>query len=81
MKKIFKRHLLVQAALSIFVAIAVLTLVGCEGDEGPMETAGGKIDNAVESTGHAVTGAAETTGHAIKGAGEKTGDAVENTVK
>jgi hypothetical protein len=92
MKKISKRHLLIQAALSVIMALAVLTLISCENGEGPMQTAGEKIDNAGAATGHAVEGAVETTGHAVKTgaektggalktAGEKTGDAVENTVK
>ena len=81
MKKISKRHLLMQAALGVLAVFAVLVLVGCEGGEGPMQTAGEKIDNAAETTGHAVKGAAEKTGSAVKGAADKTGEAVENTVK
>ena len=71
MKKILKQLLLVLAAL------AVLALVGCDDDKGPMQKAGEKMDNAAEKTGEAVKGAAETTGEAVKGAAEKTGDAVK----
>jgi len=75
MKKILKRLLLV------LVALAVLALVGCDDDKGPMQTAGEKVDNAAEKTGDAVKGAAENTGDAVKGAADKTKDAVDNTVK
>jgi hypothetical protein len=71
MKKILKQLLLVP------VVLAVLALAGCDDNEGPMQTAGEKADNAAETTGHAVKGAAQTTGNAVKTGAEKTGDALK----
>lgn len=71
MKKILKQLLLVLAAL------AVLALAGCDDNEGPMQTAGEKTDNAAEKTGDAVKTGVEKTGDALKTAG----DAVKNTVE
>ncbi|MFA6185844.1 MAG: hypothetical protein WC770_01350 [Phycisphaerae bacterium] len=85
--KTFKKQLLL-----ILVALAILALVGCDDGEGPMQTAGKKVDTAAEktvdttksvaeTTGHAVKGAAEVTGDAVKGAAEATGDAVKGAAE
>ena len=79
---------ILKQLLVMFAVLAVLALVGCDNGEGPMQTAGEKIDNAAETTGHAVKTGAEKTGEAVKTGAEKTGgalktggEAVENTVK
>jgi uncharacterized protein HemX len=63
-------------ALLLAAALAVGGLYGCK-QEGPAETAGKKIDNAVEKTGEALEKAGEKTGDAL----EKAGDKIEDTVK
>jgi hypothetical protein len=79
---------ILKQLLVVFTVLALLSIAGCENGEGPMQTAGEKIDNAAETTGHAVKTGAEKTGDAVKTGAEKTGgalktsgEAVENTVK
>lgn len=75
MKKILKHLLFVLAA------IAMLALIGCDDDKGPMQKAGEKVDNAAEKTVETAKGAAEKTGDVVEGAAEKTGDAVKGAAE
>ena len=59
-------------ALLLVAALAAGSLCGCK-QEGPAETAGKKIDQAVERTGDTLTKAGEEVGKAV----EQTGDALE----
>lgn len=72
-----------HVVLLLAAVLVVGGLYGCK-QEGPAETAGKKIDEAVEKTGDAmnkagteVGKAVEKTGDALEKAGEKTGDALE----
>ncbi|MBX9964579.1 MAG: antitoxin [Burkholderiales bacterium] len=65
-----------HVALLLAAVLAVGGLYGCK-QEGPAETAGKKIDQAVEKTGDALEKAGEKTGDAL----EKAGDKIEDTVK
>lgn len=53
----------------LWLAVIAVALIGtgCK-EEGPMENAGEKIDNAAEKTAEATKKAAEKTGDAIKDA-------------
>jgi hypothetical protein len=56
------------------LAAALILLVACQKDEGPLEKTGKKVDEAIEQTADAMQGAAETTGEKLKEAGEKIQD-------
>jgi len=62
----------VCATVLISVALAGAGLSGCK-QEGPAETAGKKVDEAVDNTGKAM----EKAGEAVDKAAEKTGEALE----
>jgi hypothetical protein len=62
----------VFATILISIALAGAGLSGCK-QEGPAETAGKKVDEAVKDTGKAM----EKAGEAVDKAAEKTGDALE----
>ena len=73
MKKMIKQLLLVLAMA------AVMALAGCgDSDQGPMQTAGEKMDNAVDKTREVVGSGIEKGGEAVKGGADKTGDAVKS---
>lgn len=62
----------ILATALISLALAVAGLSGCK-QEGPAETAGKKVDEAVDNTGKAM----EKAGEAVDKAAEKTGEALE----
>ncbi len=71
------------ATMLISVALAGAGLSGCK-QEGPAETAGKKVDEAVDKTGKAMDKAGEEVGKAVEKTGdalEKAGDKVEDAVK
>lgn len=73
----------VFATILISAALAGAGLSGCK-QEGPAETAGKKVDEAVDKTGQAMEKAGEEVGKAVEKTGdalEKAGDKVEETVK
>ena len=55
----------------------LVTLVGCQRQEGPAEQAGKKIDNAMEQTGQNVDSATEKLGEKV----EKTGENIQDAAK
>jgi len=72
-----------RVALLLAAVLAIGSLYGCK-QEGPAETAGKKIDQAVEKTGDAVNKAGEEVGKAVEKTGdalEKAGDKIEDKVK
>jgi hypothetical protein len=60
------------ATVLIGIALAGAGLSGCK-QEGPAESAGKKVDEAVDNTGKAM----EKAGEAVDKAAEKTGEALE----
>lgn len=58
--------------LALMLALGLsLTLAGCDGDDGPAEKAGEKIDNAVEKAGEKVEEATDKVGDKLEEAGDK----------
>jgi len=74
---------------AVFIALVfVVSVSGCAKEEGPMEKAGKKVDEAVDATketatktGEAVKEGAVKTKEAVKEGAEKASDAVKDTTK
>lgn len=58
---------------AIWVGLMVVGLAACE-KKGPAETAGEKLDNAVEKAGNKLDNAAEKAGDKMEAAGDKIED-------
>ncbi len=70
-----KSRLTIGTAVALTALLAALA--GCQKKEGPAETAGKKIDQAVEKTGEKIDQAVEKTGEKIEEAKEKVGETLE----
>jgi len=67
------------AAVALTALLAALS--GCQKQEGPAETAGKKIDQAVEKSGEKIEEAKEKLGEKIEKAGEDLQDAAKRDEK
>lgn len=75
MKKVKFWNVSVFAAL--LVALLALPLVGCAEEQGPMEKAGEKIDDAVDEVSEDVEDVGEEVGDAVDEVGEEAQDATD----
>jgi len=68
-----------QMTIGTAVALTALpaALAGCQKQAGPAETAGKKIDQAVEKSAEKIDQAVEKTGEKIEEAKEKVGETLE----
>jgi len=66
-------------AVSAFLIMSAcfFALSGCQRQEGPLEEAGRKVDQAVENFGQPKAGPAEQVGQAVDNAVETTGQKIE----
>lgn len=69
----------ISAAVVMTAMLAVLS--GCQKQEGPAETAGKKIDQAVEKAGEKIDEVKEKAGEKIEKAGEDLQDAAKSDEK
>jgi hypothetical protein len=60
-----------KAALGGALLAMLLLIAGCESDQGPAESAGEQVDEAVEETRESVEDAVESTGDAIEDAADE----------
>lgn len=61
-----------RVPLALAVMIFGLGIAGCDdGDDGPAERAGEKIDNAIEKAGKKIEDATDEAGRALEEAGDK----------
>ena len=72
-----------QMTMGTAVALTALlaALAGCQKQEGPAETAGKKIDQAVEKSGEKIDEAKEKLGEKIEKAGEELKDSAKSDEK
>ena len=70
-----------MGAAVVMTALLAALLAGCQKKEGPAETAGKKIDQAVEKTGEKIEEAKEKVGEKIEQAGAKLKDATKSDEK
>ena len=68
-------RLMKQLLVLPMLAAALVLTAGCE--KGTGETAGEKVDHAVEKTKEGAKDAADKTGEVLKKAADKTGDALK----
>ena len=66
---------------AVVMTALLAALAGCQKKEGPAETAGKKIDQAVEKTGEKIEEAKEKVGEKIEQAGAKLKDATKSDEK
>jgi len=66
---------------AVVMTALLAALTGCQKQEGPLEKAGQKIDQAVEKTGDKINQTVEKIGDKVEKAGEKIKDTVKQDLK
>lgn len=77
--KMMKFKLTIGASVVMTALLAALT--GCQKQEGPVEKAGKKVDQAVEKAGEKIDKATEKVGEKVEKAGENMQDAAKRDEK